>query len=873
MPQLLRLFLVVLFFATALHTADGDESPHVLFEKDVRPILKTHCWQCHGEEEEVKGGLDTRLAQFLLKGGDSGPSVVPGKHAVSLIYQRVVSGEMPPGQKRISPREIDTLAQWIDAGAKTARTEPNTLSVGDTFTEEERLHWSFQPIRRPSLPEVKQSDRLQSPIDAFILSKLESHGTGFSLEANKATLIRRLYFDLIGLPPDPERIDRFMADRSPDAYRRLVEELLASPAYGERWARHWLDVVGYADSNGYSEKDSERKWAYNYRDFIIRSMNADQRWDQWIVQQLAGDELITLPYQNLTREEADRLIATGFLRMGPDGTGDSNDDQDVAQNQVITETIKIMSTSLLGLTVGCAQCHSHRYDPITQVDYYRIRALLEPAYDRTNWRTPQNRLMSQWSAKTRELADAVANELQEISQQRSAEFEVVMGEFVTQEIAKLPADVQPVAKAARETPVDQRTETHQKILQEYPFLKVDSDSFVTLAPKLHAGFTKKWNELTATTEKKRPAEDKVMCLTEVSGQIPSTRLFYRGDFKQPRQEIAPGELAVLNSNGFSIPHDDERLPTTGRRLAYALHLTSGRHPLVARVLVNRFWIHHFGQGLVATPDDFGLQGEQPSHPELLDWLAADFMHGGWSLKRFHRRVVTSATYRQVSTRRKELEAIDPDNRLLGRMSLRRLEAETIRDSLLALSGYLTHKMFGPPVPVSPDMVGQIVVAVDTRDVASRPTGKVIPLGTEEFRRTIYVQVRRSMPLGMLEPFDLPTLNPNCARRANSTVASQSLVMMNGAFVIQQAEGMATRVLREVGADVAAQFQRAWRLAFGCAPSPSQLESGGKFLNTQLATTRSALSEDSNKKSGDPAQVALGHLCHALLSSNRFLYVD
>ena len=867
MSPLLRLFHVALLSVTALNAADGDEPPRLRFERDVRPILKAHCWQCHGEEKEVKGGFDARLARFLLKGGDSGPAVVPGKHTASLIYQRVASGEMPPGKKSISPRDIDTLARWIDAGAKTARPEPKTLSVGDTLTEEERLHWSFQPIRHPPLPDVKRPDRLQSPIDAFVLSKLESYGLDFGPATDKRTLIRRLYFDLIGLPPDPARIDRFVADDSPAAYRRLVDELLAAPSYGERWARHWLDVAGYADSNGYAEKDSKRKWAYKYRDFVIRAMNADQKWDEFIIQQIAGDELVTPPFQNLTRDEADRLAATGFLRMGPDGTS-AEVDLDVARNQVIAETIKILTTSTLGLTVGCAQCHPHRYDPITQADYYRIRAILEPAYDWKNWRAPPDRLVSAWSAKTRTKAEAVQKELQEISQKRAAELDAMIGEFVTQEIAKLPAEVQPLAQAARETALDKRTDEQRKLLQDYPFLKVNPGSLSMFAPAQHAEFTKKWDELTATTQKKRPADDKIMCLTEMPGQVPSTRLFYRGDFGQPRQEIAPGELAVLSSTELTIPNDNARLPTTGRRLAYARHLTNGRHPLVARVLVNRFWIHHFGQGLVATPDDFGLRGERPSHRELLDWLAADFMQGGWSLKRFHRRIVSSTTYRQASTRRQELDGIDPDNRLLGRMPLRRLEAETIRDSLLALSGRLTQKLYGPPVPVSPDTAGQIVVAVDTRDLAGRPTGKVVPLGAEEFRRTIYLQVRRSMPLGMLEPFDLPTLNPNCARRANSTAPLQSLVMLNGPFVIQQAESMARRIFREVGAETEAQFQRAWQLAFGHPPSQSQLKEGVKFVNSQLAAAQPPKNESS-----DAAQVALGHLCHALLSSNRFLYVD
>ena len=310
-----------------------------------------------------------------------------------------------------------------------------------------------------------------------------------------------------------------------------------------------------------------------------------------------------------------------------------------------------------------------------------------------------------------------------------------------------------------------------------------------------------------------PADDFVQCLTEVPGQIPTTKLFARGDFNSPKQDIAPAELTVLNTRGFTIASDDPQLPTSGRRLAYARHLTDGQHPLVARVLVNRFWMHHFGRGLVATPADFGVLGQPPSHPALLDWLADDFMAGGWKLKRLQRMIVTSTAYRQSSQHRAELDAVDPENRLLGRMSIRRLEAEMLRDALLASSGRLSAKMFGPPVPVTPDDVGQIVVGVDTRDSAGRPTGKVVDLGEDEFRRSIYVQVQRSKPLGMLETFDAPAMSPNCELRASSTNAPQSLLLMNNTFVLQQADAMAQRIEKEVGGDPAAQFQRAWQLAY------------------------------------------------------------
>ena len=364
MPRLLPLVLIAALCAWSLSERAALPAEPLTFEAHVRPILKAHCWQCHGEEEELKGNFDARLARFLLKGGDSGPAIVAGKHDKSLLYEKVAAGEMPPGKKKLSPREIEVLARWIDSGAGTARPEPESLAAGDTFTDEERAHWSFQPIRRPELPPVNHPESVRTPIDAFVLSRLESQGLSFGPAADRATLIRRLAFDLTGLPPETEAVDEFVNDPAPDACERLVDRLLDSPAYGERWGRHWLDVAGYADSDGFSEKDLERKWAWKYRDYVVRAFNDDKPWNEFIVEQLAGDELLTPPYANLTPEQADRLIATGFLRMGPDGTGDGAVDQNVARNEVLAETIKIVSTSLLGLSVGCAQCHAHRYDPI-----------------------------------------------------------------------------------------------------------------------------------------------------------------------------------------------------------------------------------------------------------------------------------------------------------------------------------------------------------------------------------------------------------------------------------------------------------------------------------------------------------------------------
>ncbi|HIM22698.1 MAG TPA: DUF1549 domain-containing protein, partial [Verrucomicrobia bacterium] len=358
----------------------------VTFEADVRPILKAHCFRCHGEDSSAKGGLDVRLRKLLLKGGKHGPAIALGQAEKSLLYKKIRDGKMPKEQAKLPAEEIETIRQWIEQGAKTVRPEPD--SPDEWITEEERSFWAFQPIKTPPVP-----SGAANPIDAFLLRKLKANELGFSREATKRTLIRRATFDLTGLPPTPDEIADFLADETLQAYDQLIDRLLASPNYGERWGRHWLDVAGYADSEGYTESDAERGWAWRYRDYVVRAFNDNLPWDQFIREQLAGDEMVQPPYTGLEPEQVDKLTATGFLRMAPDGTG-SGANNTAAQNQVMAETLKIVSTSLMGMTVGCAQCHDHRYDPILQSDYYKLRAVFEPALDPANWRMPQSRQIS-----------------------------------------------------------------------------------------------------------------------------------------------------------------------------------------------------------------------------------------------------------------------------------------------------------------------------------------------------------------------------------------------------------------------------------------------------------------------------------------------
>ncbi|MFN5435255.1 MAG: DUF1549 domain-containing protein, partial [Planctomyces sp.] len=422
----LRFLSVVLLCSWLLPQEVSAEDP--VFEAEARRVLKTWCWHCHGEDAEFQGGLDARFARQLLKGGDSGPAIVPHDPAASLLIQRITSGEMPPGEKKVPPQDLQVLQQWIAAGAQVRTTEPEQAAPGLLLSDEDRSHWAFQPIVRPPVPFAGQPGAEANPVDAFLLQRLQQHGLQFAAEADRETLLRRLWLDLTGLPPSTAAIDQFIADQSPEAWNTAMEQLLAYRAYGERWARHWRDVAGYADSDGYTEKDPERPWAWKYRDYVIRSLNADKPWNQFLVEQLAGDELLTPPFENLTPEQADALTATGFLRMAPDGTADGSVDQPTARNDVVAETLKTVSTALLGLSVGCAQCHDHRYDPISQVDYYRLRAIFEPAWNIGEWRAPGGRIVSMWSAQTRAAAAAVAQEQAETAKKRTAALDGIVQE-------------------------------------------------------------------------------------------------------------------------------------------------------------------------------------------------------------------------------------------------------------------------------------------------------------------------------------------------------------------------------------------------------------------------------------------------------------
>lgn len=804
------LIAVVCFSAVSL---SAEEARTLTYERDIRPIFRAHCFDCHGATDELKGGLDLRLVRFLKKGGESGPAITEGQPGESYLVERLRSGEMPPGEGSVPNEEIAIIEAWIAAGARTARPEPESIGPGLGITEEERSFWSFQPIRRPDVLKRESfaaAARVRTPIDVLLLRAVmsepgnsgsdgvEDDVIGFGADADRRTLVVRAYFDLIGLPPSPDELQKWIAQSSDDWYDRLLTDLLASPHYGERWGRHWLDVAGYADSEGYSTADSERAWAWKYRDWVIRSLNNDMPFDQFIAEQLAGDELAGPINGDLTPEQIDLFSATGFLRMAADGTG-SGANTPEGRNQVIADTLKIVGTSLLGLSLQCAQCHDHRYDPIPHTDYFAIRAVFEPALDWKSWKVPNARRVSLYTAADRKKAAEIEAEAAKIAAEKNVKLTEYMKQALTQELMKYEEPLRTKLREAYQTTAAKRSDEQKQLLAKNPSVNISPGNLYQYLPKSKEELGK-FDARIQETRAKKPVEEFVRALIEPPNHAPETKLFHRGDHQQPKQTVTPASLSVASPAGqpvqFSL--NDDKLPTTGRRLAFARWLASRDNPLFARVIVNRVWMHHFGKGLVSTPADFGKLGTKPSHPELLDWLADEFISNGWSLKSLHRTIMTSTAWRQS-------KEASPDRSAFP-VPLQRLEAETLRDRMLVASGQLDRTLLGRPAKIKEDETGQVVV-----DGA-------------QTRRSLYIQVRRSRPVAMLQTFDAPVMETNCESRPSSTVATQSLMLLNGQFILKQAAKLADRAADEAKAPTDEQIElvkhirrpevQEWQYGFG-----------------------------------------------------------
>ena len=840
----------------------------VRFETDVLPLLKARCQTCH-TGENPKGGLRLERRSDLLKGGDSGPAIRLAAAESSLLWEKLAANEMPREGAPLTAAEKGLLRQWINDGAPG--DEPDLLpgeSGGTGKTEKGAVdHWSFRPPGRPSIPQVQQGGLVGNAIDAFVLAALESKGLTLAEEASRAVLARRLAFDLTGLPPTPELVQSFVADRRPDAVDQLVEALLAHPAYGERWGRHWLDLAGYADSAGVLAEDRPIPNMFRYRDYVVRAFNANKPYDRFLQEQLAGDELSDYHgafarEEQLPDEVVEAVIATGFLRCAPDS---SRPDFSTIKNAdaqyfypTLNDTLQIVSSATLGLTVQCARCHSHKYDPIPQTEFYRLQAIFMPALRPKQWIPQMERKILVATASQQKAAAEHNGRLDaEIakSKQRQAELQQEFGERLFGErLAKLPEVLREDVKQALSREPEKRSEVDKYLVSKFggelrpeaaQLPKVLSETY----PEFKAGFDEQTAAM-ASHERQRRHFDELRALYDLPGPV-TTPVLRRGDPLVPGTPVEPGvPTAVQTPRPFEWQAPPAEAPTSGRRLAFARWLTQPDHPLTARVFVNRVWLLHFGEGLVSTPEDFGALGSVPSHPELLDWLAREFVESGWDVKHLHRLIVLSNTYRQASSVSGESlakgQAIDPDNRLLWRQRIRRLEGESVRDALLAVAGRLEHRMYGPGVPVARQPDGEVTAADPKNDR----------------RRSIYSQVLRSNPLTLLQLFDTPVMETNCVRRGRSTVSTQALTLLNSEALVNLAVEFAGRAQ---SADPTAGVTRAVWMAYSRPPETTELAELVAFVESQRNAT----------PTGGAAEGLAGwvDLCHMLLAANEFVYVD
>jgi hypothetical protein len=1072
----------MLIAGTRIAGAEEDSTPR--FASDVQPLLKRHCLKCHGPaKQEAKLNLSTPGG--VIRGGMNGAALVPHDMSASLLWRRVADDEMPP-EEPLPERDKETLKRWIAAGAPGLPSRESVAGQPDG-----KDHWAFQPLGPVPLPSVRNAARLESEIDFFLQSALEREGLSLGPEADRPTLVRRVSFDLTGLPPTVAEIDEYVNDAAPGAYSRMVDRYLASPQYGERWGKYWLDAAGYADSNGYFNADSDRPLAWRYRDWVVRALNNDKPFDQFVREQIAGDEIAGfVPGGEATAEIISLLEATHFVRNSQDGTGESDGNPDevrVDRYTVIEGAIQNITNSLFGLTIQCAKCHDHKFEPIAQRDYYQLQAIIAPVFNLQSWIKPQDRFVyaslpgefEKWDAHVKSLDAEVAAQRARVAdwvrQNRprggamfSDNFDSPDSHLTDRWSATAPGDNAPggntpvqidsnqapglIAQDGRlkivtavsqgegwvstrekfdwtpnevggavqvtfdllanrlddsEPPaerigyylalhdfnndsplaggnvlVDGNPKTATTVYLDYPgggshprgeigaapyqpgrnygvrithfeqgkfklehlvdFIP-DGKSLVLIEADLPDGgfgfeyyakrsfaidnllierfagapegaaplvqFQKEFEsqkQLLEEAQKKRTAvgerPGKIASISDLSETAPDVFLLERGDYAKPAAKVEAAGLAVLSDSDhpFALRPPTAPIKSTGHRLAFAEWATApGSTPaaLMARVQVNRIWQRHFGTGIVSPVDNLGISGALPSHPELLDWLANEFvtppltkggpggvasqsdiqsvadssgspntnagkaessatppspplLRGGvqWSLKRLHRLIMNSTAYRQSGRNDDVAKQRDPDNRLLWQFPVRRLDAEAIRDALLAVSGDLDARLSGPFAATKRTEAGEVVPAD--------------PNGSGR-RRSIYLQQRRTQVTSLLAVFDAPTIVFNSVQRPVSTMPLQTLALLNSDFVVDRAKSFAARLDREAS-DEATRLRLAWLTAWGREPQSAELETAREFLDNQAAEYQSTT---------NPRTQAWIDLCQMLLAANEFLYVE
>ena len=983
-----RISSTALLFLMMTHlgfASEDDRAAEAFFQTNIEPLLEASCHNCHGTRVQ-EGGLRLDSLEAVLRGGESGPALIVGQPEASLLIHAVRRDglEMPP-QDPLTAEQVAFLVQWVRDGAIWPGSDPaskghNKAAPEPTLTAADRNFWSFRAVQRSPLPLLAEFPPARLPVDHFILARLRQNKMPFAPPASKSVLVRRLYFDLLGLLPAREEVQQFIDDPTPDALPRLADRLLASPHYGERWGRHWLDLARYADSGGF-EFDFLRPYAYRYRDYVIDRFNQDQPYDKFIIEQLAGDEVA--PQDFIAR------VATGFCRNGP-----TVGNQTLEKNRFdeLDDVISTTSEVFLGLTLGCARCHDHKYDPLSQRDYYEVLAifnslgkrqhLMGNAEERQRWsdldkqmralRKQAGEIENHPSSGDWEILDGELVQRQNVPNVRlllsdtswtdySAEVEV-MKTGGTDSSFNYEASIGFIFRATKlnnfywlrlgisdnrehslaiddhggRTPLTRKIPGrlerdrwyHLRIRVQGTSLRawIDQRLVFDIEHARHAtggiGFgnwlvTSRWRNLVvrdasgevllegfpdlanttspeyvASPETVDVLNERIRSLKSEAALLPfamsivdegreprETRLHLRGDHRTPGPLVHPAVPDVLTVTPVAFEPAAESANTTGQRTTFAKWVASAQNPLTARVMANRIWQYHFGRGLVETPSNFGLNGMPPTHPALLDWLASEFVHGDWSVKHLHRRILHSATYQQSSqttpqgTNPPSMLAdpltLDPENRLLWHFPKRRLEAELIRDRVLTAAGTLNRRMYGPGVQ---PRIHRSVIETST----TRKWPVIEQEGPSHWRRSIYILVRRSVLFPLLEAFDAPTTTQSCEKRLSTTVATQSLQMLNDAFTNEQAARMAADLLVEKMPDPSVLVEAVFWRCLARAPTRHEQTDCELFLQEQLAfhNTRradTAPTPDTNAKTN--AQAALADLCHVMMNLNEFIYID
>ena len=860
-----RIRLLLAALAVCALAAPPDRQ--ISFDKEIRPILEARCTKCHGAAMQL-GKLDLRSRASALKGGERGPAFTAGNAEHSAFYKRVAGLEKPlmPMDGKLTPAEVETIRLWIDQGAPwegsidAAAAKPSGNSLENAaLPPNARQFWSFQTPVRPPLPAVTESRWAANPIDAFLKKEWDARGLKPAPPADRNTLVRRAYLDLTGLPPTPQQVAEFLNDTSSEAWPKLIDKLLASPHYGERWGRHWLDVARYADSNGY-EHDFDRPNAWRYRDYVIRSFNRDTPYNRFLLEQLAGDELEDANYET--------LIATGFLRNYAK-VGFREKDNPQFRFDYLDDMIATLGRGVMGLTVHCARCHNHKFDPILQRDYYQLQTSLYSYVEVDHPLVPREQAEAYY-AKLEDIAGRVKPlqaKIREIEQPYRGDLlkekyrnypQHIQDAINTPEEKRTPGQVLLANQIIRTTGVSsqeidrvlkpEQLSEKNRLLAEIRKIEKEKPPPIPVA----MGITDGDYRFTPDGPGDEPAPGKGVKQEVTEGsflhkgpgryQSPPSYFLHHGDMFSKGSVMKPGFPLVVTPGTPPVELPPAHGRTSGRRTALANWFASAEHPLTSRVMINRVWHHHFGRGIVATLDNFGQTGDRPTHPELLDWLAVEFRESGWSLKKMHKLMMTSAAYQMSSAFAEEGNlSKDAANFYLWRFRQQRLEAEIVRDAMLHVSGSLNTIMEGPAI--FPRLPGEVLKSM------KHGIWRTQPDGPETWRRSIYVYRKRGLPFPLFEVFDLPDQTITCGRRNVSTVATQALTLLNNEFVLDHSRRFASRV-REMSGDKDEQLRLAYELALSRPPNAQERAIGKQFLERN----------------------SLEDLTHVLMNLSEFLYL-